>query len=302
MSNMNIDEAIASGDPELIEKAMQAMGSSPGDDDPKEVKPEPKQEPIQEPLPAEKIEDVISSAPSDAEKTADARAAILSKDGNHFIPFKVLEGTREQVKGLSEQLAKAQEELAKLKKPASDGSAAIEELKELSPEVADAFMAMQQRVADAEARAGNALTPDQIEALVAKAATPDLVRWEKSDPDRYALAVQIDNALMNHPDYQSKTTAERFADVVQMVKGEYGELVTEKPKVDPVAEKAAAIVAKHTQEATGLPKTLTDVGAQHSSAQRSTEEIWAEKSADQIAKDMENMSQEQINQILAKLV
>ena len=293
--SIDIEQAIASGDPALIDAAFAAMSKA---EDQGEAQPTPQASsaaPDDRRDSSHAAEDTGQPAHSETADTDTEK--LLAKDGRE-LPYAVLHGTRKQLRAEREARLELERKLAELQKQ-EEGDFSLEELEELSPEVAGAFKNLQARVADAERRAGTAMTHEQIQVEFAKQSNPDLLRWESSDPDRWSLAVEIDTALREQPDYANKTMAERFADVVQLVKRETGEPVTSKSQpASPFAERAQAIVARQQQDSAGIPKTLTDTGAHFSEAQRKQVDIWADKSVEQIAEDMAKMTPEQRRQYL----
>lgn len=306
IENMSIEEILASGDPNLIEQALSESSkvAIPSDDDSELKQAEEKQidSSAQVPTTPAAVQTGEESVSSDA-NGAKGEPMVLAKDGVSVIPFSVLDGTRQKANALAKQLSEAQAKIAELEgsKSAIANTAVIDELREVSPEVAAAFEAMQNKLADSESRAAQALSPIQIQVEIAKAANPELIKWEKLEPEKYALAESIDEVLSTNPAYSNMTFTERFAEVVRLVKIETGELPTQPPAVDPLKAKAAEIVQRQLSESQALPKTLTEVGAQPSNAQRKQTDIWEEKSADQIAQDMMNMTPDQISQHLAGL-
>ncbi|ECO0902467.1 hypothetical protein AA449_28565, partial [Salmonella enterica subsp. enterica serovar Newport] len=56
---------------------------------------------------------------------------------------------------------------------------------------------------------------DNTAVTAALNATPDLVEWQQSDPDRFALAVHLDEKLQTDPAWKDKTLTERFAEVAR---------------------------------------------------------------------------------------
>ena len=66
--------------------------------------------------------------------------------------------------------------------------------------------------------------------------------------------------------------------------------------------RAQQIVEQRAAQASGLPNSLTEVGAMHSNAQRSQIDILAEKHPDAIVAEMQRMTPAQIEQLLSGLV
>jgi hypothetical protein len=203
--------------------------------------------------------------------------------------------------GTIQQLSQRIAELEGSKSGDSD-SDPFAELEEFSPELSKKLQAI---AAKAEQAASAEEILMRIELAQAKAATPELAKWEQNDPERYARAVEIDTALMHSPDYANRTMAQRFADVVQIVNAERGEAISAnqtQQATSSVQARAQQIVEQRAAQASGLPNSLTEVGAMHSNAQRSQIDILAEKHPDAIVAEMQRMTPAQIEQLLSGLV
>ncbi|WP_223353514.1 hypothetical protein [Salmonella enterica] len=144
---------------------------------------------------------------------------------------------------------------------------------------------------------------DNTAVTVALNATPDLVEWQQSDPDRFALAVHLDEKLQTDPAWKDKPLTERFAEVARRTRAAYGEApsdpVVEQDKNQKVLAAAADKVAK-ADAATALPDSPSDVGNTAAVPQDKFEQLLGASYADAEAV-MSGMSDADIDAILEKL-
>ena len=175
-------------------------------------------------------------------------AGVLAKDGKNMIPFSVLEKTRERAAQLEEQLRAQTEEIERLKA----GKASTEEVELFSEEELEAMESddpliakMAKAVLDAKKTIGalNAKLQEREQAAVEEEsarrrnavqeaidANPDLAVWQQADegtPDmeRWEFAVKQDAILKDLPRWQGKPLAERYQEVVRLVKEGFGDQV-----------------------------------------------------------------------------
>ncbi|HDL7057588.1 TPA: hypothetical protein PXM42_002275 [Yersinia enterocolitica] len=196
---------------------------------------------------------------------------ILSKDGQHVIPYDVLVAERtekQRLMGTNQQtateLAEAKRQLAALTRQINSAGmqpVPLPEKAQITPEqindIRDDFPGMaamfdtlvqkidylqQGQPAQASHQpSGNPVTD-------AMNAVPDLKSWQDQDPDRFTLAVHIDTNLQNDPAWKDKSLTERFAEVAKRTKAAYGE------SVEPVQQQQATTIT-----ATAATQTTADV-------------------------------------------
>ncbi|EAQ6132246.1 hypothetical protein AXA88_26965 [Salmonella enterica] len=134
-------------------------------------------------------------------------------------------------------------------------------------------------------------------------AVPDLKTWQQSDPDRFSLAVHLDEKLQNDPAWKDKPLTERFAEVARRTRAAYGEVpqepVVEEDKSQKVLTEAADKVAK-AEAAASVPDSPSDVGNSAPLAQDKFEQLLGASYADAEAV-MSGMSDADIDAILEKL-
>ncbi|WP_145586271.1 hypothetical protein [Yersinia rochesterensis] len=173
---------------------------------------------------------------------------ILSKDGQHVIPYDVLVAERAEKQRLvgsnqqtATELAEAKRQLAALTRQINSAGMQpvplpekaqvtpeqINSIRENFPEMAAVLDTVVQKIdylqqgqpaEPAHQSSGNPVT-DAINAV------PDLKSWQDQDPDRFTLAVHIDTNLQNDPAWKDKSLTERFVEVAKRTKAAYGESV-----------------------------------------------------------------------------
>ncbi len=182
----------------------------------------------------------------------------------------------------------------------------IARIKEDFPEVANALTLMARKYDYLQAKVQGA-QPQQEEkdntaVTAALNATPDLVEWQQSDPDRFALAVHLDEKLQTDPAWKDKTLTERFAEVARRTRAAYGEApsgpVVERDNQEVLAT-AAETVAK-ADAATTVPDSPSDLGNTATVPQDKFEQLLGASYADAEAV-MSGMSDADIDAILEKL-
>ncbi|EKQ9928103.1 hypothetical protein JJG61_005597 [Salmonella enterica subsp. enterica serovar Panama] len=258
----------------------------------------------------------------------EAVKGILARDGKHVIPYDVLEAERAEKQRLTQryeqQLAEEQRKIDlltsqikqagmtpdPLPEQARISDEQIARIREDFPEVANALTLMarkydylqsqvqrEQPQREAEERDNTAVT-------AALNATPDLVEWQQSDPDRFALAVHLDEKLQTDPAWKDKPLTERFAEVARRTRAAYGEApsdpVVEQDKNQKVLAVAADKVAK-ADAATALPDSPSDVGNTAAAPQDKFEQLLGASYAE-AAELMSTMSDDDINAALQKAI
>ncbi|ECI3890492.1 hypothetical protein AHV09_27700, partial [Salmonella enterica subsp. enterica] len=158
---------------------------------------------------------------------------ILARDGKHVIPYDVLEAERtgrqrveQEAFLLKQQLAEEQRKIDlltsqikqagmtpdPLPEEARISDEQIARIKEEYPEVANALTLMSRKYDYLQARIQEAQqVPQENPAAQAMNAVPDLVDWQRSDPDKFAVAIHLDEKLQTDPAWKDKPLTERFA-------------------------------------------------------------------------------------------
>lgn len=195
---------------------------------------------------------------------------ILSKDGQHVIPYDVLVAERtekQRLMGTNQQtateLAEAKRQLAALTRQINSAGMQpvplpekaqitpeqINDIRDDFPGMAAMFDTLVQKIDYLQqgqpAQATN--QPSGNPVADAMNAVPDLKSWQDQDPDRFTLAVHIDTNLQNDPAWKDKSLTERFAEVAKRTKAAYGE------SVEPVQQEQA------TTTTTAATQTNADV-------------------------------------------
>ncbi|EKN5936178.1 hypothetical protein ACQ8YR_003319 [Yersinia enterocolitica] len=201
---------------------------------------------------------------------------ILSKDGQHVIPYDVLVAERtekQRLAGTNQQtateLAEAKRQLAALTRQINSAGMQpvplpekaqvtpeqINFIRENFPEMAAVLDTVVQKIDYLQQGQPAQATHQPSGNPVADAmnAVPDLKSWQDQDPDRFTLAVHIDTNLQNDPAWKDKSLTERFAEVAKRTKAAYGE------SVEPVQQQSAQQQQATTITTTAATQTTADV-------------------------------------------
>ncbi|WP_421259140.1 hypothetical protein [Aeromonas sp. 602826] len=248
------------------------------------------------------------AAANQVEEQASApEKVILAKNGQHTIPYEVLEQARNETKQLREQLAQAQQAKAErdklqalLEKNGIDPSVdpddiSQEELEQLAqdyPDLGKSIAAIARKLQKLEPQAA----PQQVQPFAnpvqaALQAVPDLAAWRDGDQDRFEMALTIDDKLQADPAWSNKPLAERFAEVARRTKLAFGDEVEVPPAKAP--GKAAEKPADH------IPSSPSELGQTHHAPATGVERYGAMSQADLIG-EMGNMTEAQIEALLAQ--
>lgn len=206
------------------------------------------------------------AAANQVEEQASApEKVVMAKNGQHTIPYEVLEQARNEAKQLREQLAQSQQAQAERDKlqallekngidPSVDpDSISKEELEQLAqdyPDIGKALMAVASKLDKLEPQAA----PQQAQPVAnpvqaALQAVPDLAAWRDGDQDRFDMALTIDDKLQADPAWSNKPLAERFAEVARRTKLAFGDEVIPPAKVPGKgAEKPADFIPSSPSE------------------------------------------------------
>ncbi|EDS5357405.1 hypothetical protein P3F42_004448 [Salmonella enterica] len=250
---------------------------------------------------------------------------ILARDGKHVIPYDVLEAERtgrqrveQEAFLLKQQLAEEQRKIDLLTSQIKQAGMTpdplpedtrisdeqIARIKEEYPEVANALTLMARKYDYLQARIQEAQqVPLENPVVQAMNAVPDLVVWQRSDPDKFAVAIHLDEKLQTDPAWKDKPLTERFAEVARRTRAAYGEVppepVAEQDKNQKVLAAVADKVAK-ADAAAALPDSPSDVGNTAAVPQDKFEQLLGASYADAEAV-MSGMSDADIDAILEKL-
>ncbi|AHG22188.1 hypothetical protein Z042_23170 [Chania multitudinisentens RB-25] len=253
------------------------------------------------PTPGETVEQTTAPVTTTVE-VDDKPLGILGKDGKHVIPYAVLEAARAESRRIAEnsqqtvsELEQTKRQLQLLTQQVNQAGLTPAELPEKSqitpeqlaairrdfPDLAGVFETMAQKIEYLQqvAPSNQPVPAGQQDNPVAVAlkATPDLDQWQTADPDRFELAVHIDDKLKNDPAWKDKPLTERFSEVVKRTKAAYGEKVEDsQPQPATTAQTAQPPAVQLTAEqlqkiaddklaaakaATAVPASPSDIGS-----------------------------------------
>ncbi|PXW43472.1 hypothetical protein DFO54_111158 [Erwinia sp. AG740] len=278
----------------------------------------------------------VSSQATGTEQTTAAKI-LLSKDGKHAIPYDVLEAERAEKRRLAEsnqrtaaELAEAKRQLevftrqinaaglqpAQLPEKSQITQEQLDALRESFPDVANVIDVLAQKVEHLQSVQPAPTAAHSAESnpvSVALDATPDLKAWQSGDPDRFTLAIHIDETLKQDPAWKDKSLTERFGEVVKRTRAAYGETVESAPPqpapvgqpAQPTAaaelqQKAADVLAKATAAAQ-LPASPSDIG-QAATQSASLLDQAANASPEQLHAMFSGMTDAQIEALLEQAI
>ncbi|EKN3469290.1 hypothetical protein OZ827_003617 [Yersinia enterocolitica] len=280
------------------------------------------------------IAKTAATTPAATTESTEKPKGILSKDGQHVIPYDVLVAERtekQRLAGTNQQteteLAEAKRQLAALTRQINSAGMKpvplpekaqvtpeqINSIRENFPEMAAVLDTVVQKIdylqqgqpaEPAHQSSGNPVT-DAINAV------PDLKSWQDQDPDRFTLAVHIDTNLQNDPAWKDKSLTERFVEVAKRTKAAYGE------SVEPVKQQQATTTAATTTTtdmqriaaeklaaataATQVPGSPSDLGVTTTHTASPLEQA-ANASPDQLQAMFAGMTDAQIEALLEQAI
>ncbi|ENG7017326.1 hypothetical protein ABUZ23_003403 [Yersinia enterocolitica] len=222
------------------------------------------------------IAKTAATTPAATTESTEKPKGILSKDGQHVIPYDVLVAERtekQRLAGTNQQteteLAEAKRQLAALTRQINSAGMKpvplpekaqvtpeqINFIRENFPEMAAVLDTVVQKIDYLQQGQPAQATHQPSGNPVADAinAVPDLKSWQDQDPDRFTLAVHIDTNLQNDPAWKDKSLTERFAEVAKRTKAAYGE------SVEPVQQQSVQQQQATTITATAATQTTADV-------------------------------------------
>ncbi len=320
---MSVDDALASGDPDQIEKALAAHAGEENSNEQDEAEAETPEETEA----AEAEADSGDDSESDGEPSGqdeEERAPIATKDGKHTIPYEVLEAARQREADLKRQLDEANTRLSESDKQISNAKANLDRQgvdmdsafadpdaiteKELADVEEDygygsmeaklariLFKSQQAQTQQAEAVNQAQAEVDDAEAAAARSAfqnNSDLTNWQAKDPDRWDMALTIDQKLQADPKWQNAAPADRFAEVAKRTKAAFGDAVAEQKSVK---QRAKEIV---DNAETPTPNSLTDIGQAPGTEKSLRERLESMSDAEREA-EMAKMSDAQIQEVMS---
>ena len=276
----NLPEDFDYSNPAALAAAMGYEADDDSQDDPTQGESTEEQA-VQAKAPAPAPEAPAKPVQSDATPSAAATepvevVGVQTKDGKHTLPYAVLQEARrtaalnkQRADELAAEKAKLEQQIEAMKsgKPTDDMSAdELAQLAEDFPQLAPVLKTvkdLQAQVASAKPGAPSVDPRAQIdqeldaqaELDAALAARPLLSKYQQQGGVVWGRAVEIDQALMQNPEFAAKPLAERFAEVERQLASELGIQQSSTPAakpttVDPKAIESASRVG---------PSTLSDI-------------------------------------------
>ncbi|MFG0732306.1 hypothetical protein [Photobacterium damselae] len=300
-------EEMASTDEDVIETEPTSSPSSTPDPD-----SESESDTIADSQSAEDELDLETTAPDHAAK----EPVITAKDNVHTIPYEVLEASRREADRLRLELAesdkrhKAFEQTSRLlairdkqlerlgvipealpeNLQLSDKQ--LDEIHETYPELAPLISGLIARVEALDARPGEVAAENPV--LAAVKSDPDLALWMEEQGDKWSVALDIDDRLLNDQAWKDKPQAERFSEVVRRTKAVFGEVETQSQEISQKAQETVAALED------ALPESPSSIGGTNTH-QPSLVEQAATMSSNELHHLMSSMSDEQIDALLEQV-
>lgn len=268
------------------------------------------------------------------------QAAIASKDGKHTIPYSVLEKARSTSSDYQSKVAQLQEELGqattakqkaelfakqleeagitpdKLPDELLSDPSALESLQDEMPGVAGQVIAalvkrLQQQPAQSEPSTTNEAS--NVESALQAEEMAELRGWETGDPDRWDMALIIDNKLKDDPAFSAMPLNARFAEVQRRVKTAFGDPVQESiqqelSKTDkgnqanqPPAEQEKQPLGQAPQQNI-IPNSPSQLGGSSTDTTQAAHEALANQDPLALEQSLSGMSPEKVEEFLANAV
>lgn len=223
---------------------------------------------------------VESSAPAAPAETKDQPVAgVLTKDGKNYLPFSVLDSTRQRARELAEANDRLQAELKALKEGTSTAesqaaaTAAADALGLTDEELADieesipavgklakGFKALQQQLQQVQAAApAPAAAEPAVDVQTLIDERPLLAKWQAKGGAIWHEAVALDQQLQADPTWASRPAADRFTEVQRRIAEDFGiPLPSASTPTPPAAAPAAPNPAPPPVQTSTVTPTLTD--------------------------------------------
>lgn len=272
---------------------------------------------------------------TDATSGVTSPKGVMAKDGDHIIPYSVLERERERairaeatIKALSEQINALQSGADTEAKPANaEGQLSEQDLAQLDSDLPGVAKVIRAQMAAIQALTGTVQTlqqeneiaqntraasvQDETEAAIQS--NPELVAWREAanrkdspDPRMWNRAADLDAVLRSDDEWKDRPIAERFAKVTETIKTLYGApsaapapTIVQPQQAKPVDLKQVADTQLEAIPAP-VPTTLSDIPGGAAPAQSDIETL-ENASAVALGQKFMSMSPDQMESYLARL-
>ncbi|GJC03763.1 hypothetical protein KAM385_07920 [Aeromonas hydrophila] len=214
-----------------------------------------------------------ASTEQGGEVATEPEKVILAKNGQHTIPYEVLEQVRNEAKQLREQLALSQQAQAERDKlqalmekhginpdvdPDDISQEELDQLAQEYPDLGKSIAAIARKLQKLEPQAApQQVQPTLTPVQAALQAVPDLVSWREKDHDRFDFAIIVDEKLQADPAWQAKSLDERFAEAARRTKLAFGDVVDTAPPHAKAPSKEAEKPTDH------IPSSPSAMGQTH---------------------------------------
>ncbi|MER0109192.1 hypothetical protein ABQG55_10955 [Aeromonas dhakensis] len=248
-----------------------------------------------------------ASTEQGGEGATEPEKVILAKNGQHTIPYEVLEQARNEAKQLREQLALSQQAQAERDKlqalmekhginpdvdPDDISQEELEQLAQDYPDLGKSIAAIARKLQKLEPQAApQQVQPTLTPVQAALQAVPDLVSWREKDQDRFDFAIIVDEKLQADPAWKGKSLDERFAEAARRTKLAFGDAVDTAPPPAKAPSKEAEKPTDH------IPSSPSALGQTHHAPATGVERYSAMSQAELVG-EFGNMTDAQIDALL----
>lgn len=192
---------------------------------------------------------------------------VMAKNGQHTIPYEVLEQARQEAKQLREQLANAKQAQAERDKlqtlldqhgivpegdPDEITQEQLEALAQDYPDIGRPLAAIARKLQALSQPA--AVQPAANPLQTALESVPQLVNWRDNDPDRFDFAVLIDDKLKVDPAWSQKPLNERFQEAARRTAQAFGDKVDAPKTKDFIPSSPSALGQSHQTLPAGMER------------------------------------------------
>lgn len=265
---------------------------------------------------------------------------VLTKDGAHVIPYKVLESERKRAARAEQELRDREQKLAELKerlmqiesgqmpRTGDDGNThasindtddaispeEMEAIKEDFPTLYKAIQAISKKTETIESRLNPVVevakavederrTSVEISVQDAIDSVPKLAYMQAQMPEAFAMAKQFDGMLRDSSAWADKPLHERFAKVTEMVEQALGEirLPGQQPSQQDEAARLVAAAAEKARKSGQVPTSLSSFPPGVPPAAIEASSEIESLSVTQLAENMLKMSPDALDEYLSKI-
>lgn len=261
-----------------------------------------------------------------------ANAEILGKDGKHSIPYTVLEHSRQDSARTRAEAQQLRDELNKVRPQAQKVELLARQLEEAGitpdklpdellndPQALEAIQrelggtagqliaALVQRVQTQQPQTSQPNEVHPVDAALNRDELKALHSWQDNDPDRWSVAIAIDNQLKTDPEFNALPLADRFIEVQRRVMATFGDPVQASIDAQKQADKPAQGQSGDIQEQqaaavrqTQIPNSPSRLGGSSTDTRDGAHQALAAQDPLALEKALEGMNPSDVEEFLAE--